>query len=452
VTLVVALLVAVLSFQLNASMIAPVLPGMAAALHVDLKTISAVSSWFFLSGAVGGLVLGRWSDHVGRKTVLVCTLGALLLGTFLCALAGHFWVLMAGRVLQGFSSAVFQVSYVIIRNLLTAEAFGIAMGTITAINGGVGGLDGYLAGYLDACFGFRSIFELTFAVALLALVCVLAVVPRDTAHHQRGRMDWGGAVLFALCLIAVTRLLEVGPQAGWASGQSGLCLAAMIVFGTGFASQECRHRDPLVPIRLFVGKRTLPLLVTTILTLSGIFSLVNFTLLVLLQDTHAGFGLSPARSALLILAPTALIGCAAAPCAGWCATRIGWITCLRIGVFGCAAVLAALATGHDRLWLVAGCAAVLGVVYNGLVLTALNGLGVILSAREAEAALPGLNGSAFGIGASLGIVCVAPYGAAGSFAGFGTAIDISLAFMVAACATSLLIGTAPGRAPVHDEG
>ncbi|MGW6399823.1 hypothetical protein [Streptomyces sp. NPDC055134] len=71
------------------------------------------------------------------------------------------------------------------------------------------------------------------------------------------------------------------------------------------------------------------------------------------------------------------------------------------------------------------------------VLTTLNGLGVLLSPKDAPAALPGLNGAAFGIGAGRGIG--APYAARATAGGCATALWISVAITVLALGTSLCI-------------
>ncbi len=83
--------------------------------------------------------------------------------------------------------------------------------------------------------------------------------------------------------------------------------------------------------------------------------------------------------------------------------------------------------------------AALGIFYYGFALTTVNGLGVFLSPAEAPAALPGLNGAAFGIGASLGIGMVAPFVAQGDLAGYSLALWISVAIAVTALATSCFV-------------
>ena len=90
----------------------------------------------------------------------------------------------------------------------------------------------------------------------------------------------------------------------------------------------------------------------------------------------------------------------------------------------------------------------LGVFYNGLALTTINGLGVILSPADAPGSLPGLNGACFQIGAGLGIALVAPVVAAGTHAGYQEAMWISVAFVVMALFASLWVR---GAAEQHEE-
>src|SRR5690606_37660073 len=102
-------------------------------------------------------------------------------------------------------------------------------------------------------------------------------------------------------------------------------------------------------------------------------------------DAEAGYGLPASTSALLYLAPPALIGLAAAPLSGWLAGRIGWIPVLRVGLLACVVILALVALFPHSLWTVFALFALLGVTYNGVVLTTTNGLGVLQSPDDAPA-------------------------------------------------------------------
>lgn len=101
--------------------------------------------------------------------------------------------------------------------------------------------------------------------------------------------------------------------------------------------------------------------------------------------------------------------------------------------------------GDRNMWVVFAKVAVLGVAYNGVILTTINGLGVVMSPPEAPGALPGLNSAAFGIGASLGIGIVAPIVAIGTAGGYVTALWVSFGITVLALGAALLIKPRPGQ-------
>jgi hypothetical protein len=140
---------------------------------------------------------------------------------------------------------------------------------------------------------------------------------------------------------------------------------------------------------------------------------------------------------LIFLSPAAFIGVLAAPFAGWLGGHAGWIRILRYGLVASIALLVTIATQLAHPVIVMLAIAALGLTYNGLALTMLNGLGVLLSPKDTPAALPGLNGAAFGTGVNLGIAVVAPFCAVATGGGYRTALWIACGLTVLALVTSL---------------
>ncbi|ERK72013.1 MFS transporter [Leifsonia aquatica] len=443
--LVATLVLGVLSYQLNASMLSPALPDMAKELNVDVGSVSQVTSLFFLAGSIGGVVLSRWSDFVGRRRSLIIVLAILAVGTLLCIFAPNLPILLVGRVLQGASSAAFQLAYIILSESLSAKIFGTTLGIITAVNGGVGGLDGWVGGLLTDNFGFRSVFVVIFVFGIVALLAVIVAVPRGGRPTPTGTMDWWGAAALSVALIGLTYFVSNGSSLGWVAPLTLVFLAVGVVAFVAFWLIEKRRTSPLIAVEHLRSRQVWPVIVTTVLTLSGIFAVINFTVVLLSQNAEIGFGLDAATSALLFLTPAALIGVFAAPLSGWLAGRAGWLRILRIGLLLSTIALIVIAFVPTNQGLVLAAVAFLGITYNGLVLTTVNGLGVLLSPPDAPAALPGLNGAAFGIGASLGIGIVAPFAASGSLGGVTTALWISVVITVLALITSLLIRPRAGQ-------
>lgn len=155
-------------------------------------------------------------------------------------------------------------------------------------------------------------------------------------------------------------------------------------------------------------------------------------MVLLSQDSDGGFRLSASIWALLFLTPAALVGVFAAPLAGWLADRRGWVRTLRLGT----------SLSPVAVFIAVAC---FGTFYNGFFLTAINGLSVLLSPKEAPVALPGINGASFGIGASRAVVLVAPFAAQAAAAGYATALWISVGNTAAAFIVGLFVAAPKGE-------
>src|ERR1700688_5015539 len=189
---VTALLFGVIAFQLNASMVAPAVPEIARKLASTPGLVGISQTLFFLVGGIAGIVLTRYSDIAGRRKVLIYSLVAMCLGTVVAMLAPNVAILCAGRILQGACGSVYQIVYLILRDILTPTQFGPALGLVTAISGGVAGADQFLGGMLSDHWGFRSIFFVILVIGIIAIALTMRYVPESTADSP-GSMDWPGA-------------------------------------------------------------------------------------------------------------------------------------------------------------------------------------------------------------------------------------------------------------------
>jgi len=258
-------------------------------------------------------------------------------------------------------------------------------------------------------------------------------------------MDWPGAAGLSAALIFVNLGVARGGSHGWASVAAVSLLATAFACFVAFWFIEKRRAYPLISTAHLKSRQIWPIVATTLATLTGIFAAINFTVVVFSQDQRAGYAMSATRSALLFLSPAAAIGVLAAPITGWLAPRVGWRAIMWTGLsLTIAALLVATLLLHQE-WIVFIAFALLGVFYNGLALTTINGLGVILSPADAPGALPGLNGACFQIGAGLGIAIVAPVIAAGTFAGYREAMWISTAIVALALLASFWVQGAAGH-------
>lgn len=441
--LLTALVLAVAGYQINATMLAPALPDVIERLGTTNALGGLSQTLFFLFAAIGQVTLARLSDHLGRRRILLLTLGVLIVGEIVCVLAPNIEVFILGRLLQGTSAAAFTLANLILHEVFSPRQFGRALGVITAVNGGIAGVDTIIGGSVADTVGFRGIFLITLALTIVALGMVHFAVPET--GKTGGRMDWKGASLLGIGLTGVLLALNEGGTWGWTAPATLVLLLGGLLALALFGFVARRSDNAIIDTSTLASRRVWPLLLSTTFTLAGVFGMLNFTMPLLTQDSGAGYGMSATTSALLFLAPASALGLLAGPIAGHFGPRIGWRRSVLIGSTGTLLAFIPLVLFVESPWIVGGALAVLGMTYTGYSLTALNGLSVENAPADKPGSLPGLNGACFGIGASLGIAVAASLvsaitqGGPTTPAAFQAALWSSAGFVALALVSSLLI-------------
>jgi multidrug resistance protein len=147
---------------------------------------------FSVAQMVFAPILGRISDKVGRKPVIVFSLIGTAVGSFVTGAAGALWVLFLGRILDGASGASVAVAQGAVADIAPPEQRARLMGMLGAAFG-VGFVVGPALGGLAALGGPHVPFYLAGSIAAINAVAAMIRLPEtkpDTSHitekHQRG--------------------------------------------------------------------------------------------------------------------------------------------------------------------------------------------------------------------------------------------------------------------------
>ena len=435
--MVAALVLSVISFMLNATMLSPAIGDINS--HLGAGAYASMSSYNYLAGAIANVVLIRWSDYIGRKRVLIGILILMCIGTLLCIFGTSLPVVVAGRVLQGASNVTFGLAFLIMRERLTPAVFGVCCGILSAVNGGVAGTDALLGGFLVDHFGYRSIFVVTLVIGIASVALGWKAVPADeSADAAPGRMDWVGAVLIAVTVAGITLFIGNGGDLGWNSPFVLGCIAAAVAAFAAFVVAEKRVAYPLVQIDELRSRYAWPVIAVTILSFASFMVVLSFLIPSIAENRTVGFSASGMTTALLFITPAALVQLMVAPLIGRLAVRIGWVTVLRAGLVCAVAVTALLAA----FALERNMAILLMLLFGasmGVALTPLAALGVIQAPEDEPGSLPGISNAAFGIGGSLGFAWAGTVVGEGTTASYHSALWICVAIGIGAIATSLIL-------------
>jgi MFS family permease len=430
-------------------MLSPALVTMGEELGTDPAAIGLSQTLFFTTAALFSLFLPRLSDVVGRKRILVIMMLLTAGGSVVAALAPNIGWLFAGRIIQGISGPTVPLTLLMLRSAVpNPRRYGTLMGLILAVNGGVAGVDSFLGGYLAENYGFRSIFWFMVVLAVLAALAV-ALLSSESKPQAGARMDWCGVFFIVIAVGALlTALNEAAKLVGGFDTSTLLLSLALLGVAAGafygFWSTEKSVVEPMVQIEHLRQRATWAPLLTTALTMTGVFAVINGIVPAFVQAAAPGFGVGPTQTALLILTPFALLGWVFGPISGCLAPIWGYTVVLRVGMLGSiVALLIIVIFGLGSLpWMIAG-TALLGIMYAGTVNIMLNGLGVVLSPASNPGFLPGMNAGAFNLGAGLSFLVLpavlAGTSSMGERASYTMVMVVGLLLTVAAFAASLLI-------------
>ena len=442
-----ALLVACFAFQLNASMLSPALRVMAKELKTTDDVIGLTQTVFFTAAALFSLFLPRLGDMIGRRKLLTGMMALTAVGCVLSALAGmtgSVALLFVGRVIQGVAGPTVPVCLIMLRVAVPdPKRYGTLLGVITAVNGGIAGVDALAGGWLAQNFGFGSVFWTMAVIAVLAAVAVAFLTDESLVPGDH-RMDWTGTIAL---VVAVGALLTIFNELAKLFNANFWLVAGLFLLAAlsavAFWIQEERTSQPLVATVYLQSRSTWALLLTTTLTMTGVFAVMNGLVPGLAQDTDYGPGLSPDVVSFWTLTPYAIAGLLMGPVSGTLAGRFGYRKVLRVGLLGTVIGLGAIFVISPSATpvLLLAVNVFVGITYAGMSNIMLNGLGVVLSPSDNPGYLPGLNAGAFNLGAGISFAILPAVSVAlgNGLGGFQGAVITGLVLLALAFASSLLI-------------
>ena len=292
---------------LQQTLVVPLLPEFATALGVSNSTASWLVTSTLLTGAVATPLIGRLADMYGKRAMMLLCLGVMIVGCLIAATSQSFLVLVLGRSMQGFASALLPVGISIMRDALPPEKLSGAVALMSA-TGGIGGMVGMpMAGVLSEQWGLSSLFWVTGAVGIAVAVVLPFVVP-ESAVKSRGRFDFLGAIVFTAAMTSLLLAISKGTEWGWGSPVVLVLIVAGIVLLGSWVPWELRTSAPLVDLRTSVRA---PILVSNICALLLGFAMFISSLaatqeLQLPSESEFGLGLS-ASAAGLAMSPGGLL-------------------------------------------------------------------------------------------------------------------------------------------------
>jgi MFS family permease len=166
---------------LGLTIMLPLLPFYAEKLGASATVVGLLISSYAFCMLFSGPILGRWSDRIGRKPLLIVSQLGTLAGLLILAAANQLWIVFVARIIDGLTAGNLSLAQAYIADVTAPENRAKSFGFI-GIAFGVGFLIG------PAVSGFLSQYGLAYPIlaaaflSAMSVVCTATLLPKAEPH------------------------------------------------------------------------------------------------------------------------------------------------------------------------------------------------------------------------------------------------------------------------------
>ncbi|WP_376766742.1 MFS transporter [Peribacillus huizhouensis] len=289
---------AVLTFWLFAQSMVNIIPVVQGDLGISLGTLNIAISLTSLFSGMFIVAAGGISDQVGRKKMTFIGLILSIIGCLCIILAQNATLLIAGRIIQGFSAACIMPSTIaLVKAYFEGENRQRALSYWSFGSWGGGGSCAFIGGAIATYMGWKWIFIFSIALSLVAMY-LLKDAPESKAAEKstKSKFNFSGLFIFVIIMLAINLVVTRGHDLGWTSPIT-IALIGVIIFGSViFFTLESKKRNQFIEFSLFKTKAY-----TGAVTSNFLLNGVAGTVVVANTYVQVARGFTPFQSGLLTL-------------------------------------------------------------------------------------------------------------------------------------------------------
>nr|WP_201470161.1 MFS transporter [Microbacterium hydrocarbonoxydans] len=307
------------------SFLLPALPHIQREFGVDAATGALAQVAPTLTTIIVTPLAGRFADVYGARRTLAALLLIVTAGGLTSAFAPVFPALVVGQVLQGFALGVLPVAFVVVRGLFAADSIAAASGGLVALTVGGAGLGVLIAGPLIENTSRAVLFGIPTAVVIIGGLVFFASRVRLDIREPEGptRIDWAGASVLSLTLVATVAWLARTSASGWFAPGSLLLLGVAAALASAWVLIERRVAQPMIDVGTLRSRTVGGAVAVGVGIGAGYAAIVYLVPQQIAQPVDGyGLGASATQTGFFLTAAFAA-GFVASPLAGGLAARLG---------------------------------------------------------------------------------------------------------------------------------
>jgi MFS transporter, DHA2 family, multidrug resistance protein len=241
---------------LDVQVVATSLPTIQSALAIPPDQMSWVQTAYLVAEVVAIPLTGFLTRALSMRWLFVLAIAVFTLASLGCAASGSFAVLIAWRVLQGFSGgtlipAVFSAVFLLFPEQRQGLATTFA-GVLAVLAPTVGPIVG---GWITETYSWHWLFLINVAPGIISAALAGILLPKAPMRLEEVRkLDVPSLTLLAMALAALEIALKEAPMRGWNSGFVLGLMALSFTSSVGFVRRTLRASGPIVNLGTFADR------------------------------------------------------------------------------------------------------------------------------------------------------------------------------------------------------
>jgi EmrB/QacA subfamily drug resistance transporter len=289
---------------LNQTVINVALPQIMDYFKISAVTANWLSTIFMLTNGIVIPITAFLMERFTTRQLFLFSMGVFAIGTFICATAATFPILLIARVVQAIGAGIlFPLITNVIFTIFPIVRRGFAMGIFGVALNFAPAVGPTWAGWIIETYSWRLIFYIIAPIALLDFIIAIFLV-KNVTETSRPKLDVLGVILSTIGFGGILYSFATGGTKGWRDPE---VVSLFIIGGISlilFVWRQLTVHHPLLEFRIFKYKMfTLTTVINVIVTMAMFSGMILMP--IYMQTIH---GFSPLEAGFMMLPGGVVMG------------------------------------------------------------------------------------------------------------------------------------------------
>ncbi|MCH5462427.1 multidrug efflux MFS transporter [Lactobacillus sp. LC28-10] len=302
--LVFTMLVGTFCTFLTSTMLTTALPTLMSSFNISANTVQWLTTGFMLMMGIVIPITGFFLQRFDSRKLYLSAIVIFGIGTLMCLVATNFWMILAGRLIQGAGVGITAPVYqTIMTSIFPPSKRGAAMGTAGMVIGLAPAIGPTLSGWILMHYSWRMLFLFILPILLLVLVMGWFTL-RKVLPTKKVPIDWLSVLLSVIGFGSMLFAFSSVGNYQWTDPIVYVTLSVGVIVVALFIWRSLIISNPLLQLKVFAHRE---FSLSAALVAVSFMAMNGFTLIlpIYLQTVR---GESPLASGLTLLPGAIVIG------------------------------------------------------------------------------------------------------------------------------------------------